>query len=156
MLKRYVAAAAIAVSSFLSLDARALTLDIQEDRFSCTLDWAPSDVTFTGTCGAAGQTLAVAGSAPYVDGHGNSEPDNALAVIAVQDGIMAYRLRIRLLLADRADRSGLFSTRGQVATDVFFWNVKDCRNAPATPPVDSDCWVISTPWRVQGEMRPHP
>jgi len=156
MRKHYVAAAAIAVSSFLSLDARALTLDIQEDRFSCTLDWAPSDVTFTGTCGAAGQTLTVAGSAPYVDGHGNSEPDNALAIIAVQDGIMAYRLRIRLLLADRADRSGLFSTRGQVATDVFFWNVKDCRNAPAPPPVQSDCWVISTPWRVQGEMRPHP
>ena len=154
MLKHYVAAAAMAVAAFLSLDARALTLDIQEGRFSCTLNWSPPDVTFTGKCDAAGQALAVAGSAPFADGHGNIEPDNALAVVAVQDGVIAYRLRIRLLLADRADRSGLFSTRGQVATDVFFWNVKDCRNAPAAPPVDSDCWIISTPWRVQGEMRP--
>jgi len=154
MLNYALAAAAIAVASLFPFDARALTLDLRDDRFSCTLNWLPSDVTFTGTCAAAGQTLTVAGSAPYVDGHGNSEPDNALAVIAVQDGIMAYRLRIRLLLGDRADRSGLFSARGQVATDTFFWNVKDCRNAPATPPVQSDCWVISTPWRVQGEMRP--
>ena len=155
MLKHYMAAAAITVASFLPLDARALTLDIQEGRFSCTLNWSPSEVTFTGQCAAAGQTLAVAGSAPYMDGHGNTEPDNALAVVAVQDGVMAYRLRIRLLLANGADRSGLFSTRGQVATDVFFWNVKDCRNAPAAPPVDSDCWIISTPWRVQGEMQPN-
>jgi len=155
MLKHYVAATTMTVASFLSLDARGLTLDIQEGRFSCTLNWSPYDVTFTGRCSAAGQTMAVSGSAPYVDGHGNTEPDNALAVIAVQDSVMAYRLRIRLLLANRADRSGLFSTRGQVATDVFFWNVKDCRDAPAAPPVDSDCWIISTPWRVQGEMRPN-
>jgi hypothetical protein len=154
MLKHYVTAAAMAAAPFLSLDARALTLDIQDDRFSCTLNWSPPDVTFTGKCGAAGQTLAVVGNPPYVDQFGNTEPDNALALTAVQDGITAYRLRIRLLLTDRADRSGLFRTRGQVATDVFFWNVKDCRNAPPDPPIDSDCWIGSTPWRVQGEMRP--
>lgn len=152
MLKHSVAAVAIGTTLFLSLDARALTLDFQHDRFSCTLSWTPADMMFTGKCGAAGQTLAVTGAPPYVNDHGVADQDSALAETAVRDGISAYKLKIRLLLKDRIDASANLK-RGQVMTGMYFWNVKDCRNAPAAPPVDSTCWIAVSPWQAQGTMR---
>ena len=152
MSRHFAVVVAIGAALFLSFDARALTLAFQDDHFSCTLSWAPRDVTFTGKCGAAGQTLAVAGTPPYVNDRGVADQDSALAATAVQDGMTAYKLRIRLLLKDRAEASdGL--KRGQVMTDVYYWNVKDCRNAPTEPPVDSSCWISASPWRSQGAMR---
>lgn len=152
MLMHSAAAVTIGAALFLPLDARALTLGVQDDRFSCTLNWAPADVMFTGQCGAAGQTLAVTGAPPYVNDRGVADQDSALAAAAVQDGITAYKLRIRLVLKDRVEASARLK-RGQVMTDVYFWNVKDCRNAPPAPPVDSSCWIGASPWRAQGAMR---
>lgn len=152
MLRHSVAAVAIGAALFLSLDARALTLDFQHDRFSCSLSWAPADMMFTGTCGAGAQTLAVSGAPPYVNDQGVADQDSALAATAVQDGISAYKLSIRLLLRDRIEASDNLK-RGQVMTGLYFWNVKDCRNAPTEPPVDSSCWIGASPWRAHGTMR---
>jgi hypothetical protein len=153
MLERSVAAAAITLSLLSPFQACALTLDIRDQPFACTINWTPSETTFSGECTAPDKNFSVTGNAPYVDEHANIERDNAFAATTIQDGVMAYRLRIRLLLTSRDDTSQTFKKRGQVITDVFFWNVKDCRNAPSEPPVVSSCWMLGTPWHVQGEMR---
>jgi len=146
-----------------------LRTTINETGFSCFLEWKSNDIKFSGTCRYVGEPFAegqINGRPPYPNEKGQMENDNAFAEYygVSMDQKSGFRLRIRLLLTDRNDKSRIFEKRGQVITEFATYDTepndlfhKGCGSVPPRYQLWEDqykkCWIHGSPWHTQDPMK---